>query len=349
MGRQYSGARRVRPCPRDRVTCPGHRTFARVEPGVRVPAAHACLASPSRTARSATSSCTFTAVRLFSMLATLLAPGIGSTWAPTASSHASAIACGDVPCFAAMRASVCVGREPAVAPVTADWRVGHVGDAELAAACDETAVDVSPLEQVAAILHGCDLRQLEGLIEMPRRDVRQADCRDRAFVTQLHELAERIRERHIRVDGVQVVQRDRRAQVACALLAAAAEPRRRAVDVPPAARPREPAFGCDDHVAATELFQRRGNQPLVVTEIGVVEAVADRGIDEVAAAREERLDHHVPRALAGPALDRQGHAAEPDRLHAEAGIPEGTHAAECSSGARRRRTICACRHRSDVS
>ena len=71
-----------------------------------------------------------------------------------------------------MRASVGCCAESPMSAVAADGRVGHVRDAELAAAVDEPAVEVAPVEHVAAILHGRDRRQAQGFVELARVDVR---------------------------------------------------------------------------------------------------------------------------------------------------------------------------------
>jgi hypothetical protein len=59
-----------------------------------------------------------------------------------------------------------------------------------------------------------------------------------------------------------------------------------------------------------------------VAEVVLVETVAARRVDVVAAARDERLDDGERRALVGPALDRQRHAAEADELDCKP-VPSG--------------------------
>jgi hypothetical protein len=59
-----------------------------------------------------------------------------------------------------------------------------------------------------------------------------------------------------------------------------------------------------------------------VAEVVLVETVAARRVDVVAAACDERLDDGKCRALIGPALNRQRHAAETDGLDFEAAVAE---------------------------
>ena len=150
-------------------------------------------------------------------------------------------------------------------------------------------------------------------VELARVDVREADAHDLAFVAQPHELADGVRQRHGRIDGVQVVQRNRRAEIRERSARSNGAATRAAVDFPAPVGAREPAFGRDDDVAALGCAQRFRDEPFVVAEVGLVEAIADRRIDEVAAACEERLDDGERRALVGPVLDRERHAAEADR------------------------------------
>ena len=156
-----------------------------------------------------------------------------------------------------------------------------------------------------------------------------------------HELAERFRERHGGIDRVQVVERDRRAERRHALLAALAQPLRAAVDLPASFGPREPALRRDDDVGSADVAQRFRDEPLVVAEVVLVEAVAARGVDVVAAAGDERLDDGERRALVGPALDRQRHASEADGLDCEAPVAERSLHSSTNFCARRLLTISA--------
>ncbi len=142
-----------------------------------------------------------------------------------------------------------------------------------------------------------------------------------------------------RVDGVQVVERDRLAEVARALLAALPQPLRRCSRLPSGRAGRvSPPLVATTTSRAVERAQRFRDEPLVVAEVVVVEAIADRRVDEVAAAVDERADHGERRALVGPALDRQRHAAQADwRRRSMPVLPRVASCSQCSMRRRRAR------------
>ncbi len=90
---------------------------------------------------------------------------------------------------------------------------------------------------------------------------------------------------------------------------------RAAVPLPTASRPGEPALGGHEHrlAIAAPATQGLGDEPLVVADVGVVEAVDIGGVDQSHAGLERRPNHLQGLALGWTVLQREVHAPVADR------------------------------------
>ena len=76
----------------------------------------------------------------------------------------------------------------------------------------------------------------------------------------------------------------------------------------------ESSLGGDDHLlrSAAPSPERAGDEPFVMPDLPVVKAIRVGGVDEGDAGIEGGVENQAGGGLVGAALDRQGHAAEPD-------------------------------------
>jgi hypothetical protein len=173
-------------------------------------------------------------------------------------------------------------------------------------------VVVPALVEVVAVLHGGDLHDPAGPLELLDAYLRDPDVADRATVDIRLDRAQALLQRRLRVDPVQVVQPDRvEAQRAQALLDLRPKHIR-----PPLARAVAP-FGGDEHVLGGAV-ERLADRALTLPA-----GVQVRGVD-VANARGHRLadERHM--------LGRGGQTigAQADTGHVDAGESERVHAGQ---------------------
>ena len=109
----------------------------------------------------------------------------------------------------------------------------------------------------------------------------------------------------VEVDHVGLERRQRR-------LARGADVLGAPVELPRLPRARVAALGGDEHAVAAAA-QRLGDQPLVVADVAIVARVRVRGVDQVHAGVQRRVDRADRPVLVGPALERERHPAESDR------------------------------------
>ena len=247
------------------------------------------------------------------MLSGRLAPGIGITVGPSASSHASATCCGETSCASAAALDrVDVGGAAGVADA-AERRPGQERDPALAAEVDLALDERRREAERQLVLDGDDLRHAQRLLELVEVAVGEADPADLALVLELLERADGLGVGHVRVGAVVLVEVDPvGAERLQRRLAGLADVLGAAVDLPRAARTDVAGLGGDDHVVVAAL-QRLGDQPLVVADLVFVLAVGVGGVDQVHAGVERGVDRADRLLLRRAAREGHRHRAEPDR------------------------------------
>src|SRR5439155_25109208 len=132
------------------------------------------------------------------------------------------------------------------------------------------------------ILHRLHLDNRARLVDLLDGDVAQTDMTALALPLQLSERLDALLERHARIRRMKLIQPDLiDSERSEAPLARFADVLRRAVARPLAARPPQTSFRSDaDLISIRAIANRRCNQPLVVPEVPVIEAVDVGGVDE---------------------------------------------------------------------
>ncbi len=264
-------------------------------------------------------------------------PGIGSITGERASSHPSAACVTVMPrCFAsALSAAICGFSSPAAC---CRWARGAQG--MNAMPCLRAVLDHvlgAAVRDVVAVLHRDHLDDFRCALQLAHLEVRYPDVPDLAFLLQLHQLAERILERHRRIDRVQLVQVDAlELELAQARLACRAQMLRTPVVGPLGLRrPFEAALRGDDQPLRVRM-QSLGDQ-----DLAHVGSVSIRRVDEVHAERDRTLQQALRRRrIARIAPDpgtRDAHGAIAHAVHAQVAADRDLAGARCGRCARGRR------------
>src|SRR5439155_23672558 len=156
------------------------------------------------------------------------------------------------------------------------------------------------------------------------RHIAHTDVKDLSLALELGERFDALPERNTRIGSMELIEPDFfDPQGAQALLACLADVLRRSVARPLATRPAQPGLGGDvDGVAIAALANRRGDEPLIVSKVAVVEAVDIGRVDECDSCVDCRVDHTAALIVRRTTLDRQRHAAEADRGNGDIGASQ---------------------------
>src|SRR3954453_10947145 len=178
--------------------------------------------------------------------------------------------------------------------------------------------------EVVAVLDGDDVDGGARPLELLTAHVRDADVADLALALQVAERAERLLDRHVRVDGVQLVEIDPlQAEPPQAALAALAQPLGAAVAVPAPRSGTHEAALRRDHEAVRIRMERLRDQ--LLADVG---AVGVGGVDQRDAALDDAAQKRPGGGRVGRrpphAVSRDAHGAEAEPAHLEvAAEPEG--------------------------
>ena len=250
------------------------------------------------------------------MLSGRLAPGIGITVGPCASSHASATCCGETSCVsAAVRTGVDRAGGVGLADA-AERRPGQERDPALRAGVDLALGERRGEAERELVLDRDDLDDPERLLELLDGAVGEADPAHLALVLELLERADGLGVGHVRVGAVVLVEVDAvGAERLQRRLAGRADVLGAAVELPRAAGADVARLGGDDHVVVAAL-QRLGDQPLVVADLVLAGAVGVGGVDQVDAGVERGVDRRgspAPRrgGRRGPSASRRARSGRP--------------------------------------
>ena len=250
------------------------------------------------------------------MLSGRLAPGIGITVGPSESSQASATCCGETPWLVRGPADrVDLGGGVRLADA-AQRRPGQERDPALAAGVDLALAERAGVAERELVLDGDDLGDAERLLELLGVAVGEPDPAHLALVLELLEGADGLGVGHVGVGAVVLVEVDAvGAERLQRRLAGGADVLGAPVDLPRAAGPDVAGLGRDEHLVVAAL-QRLGDQPLVVADLALVDAVRVGRVDEVDAGVERGVDGADRLLLGrsarrGPSASRRGRSETP--------------------------------------
>ena len=153
------------------------------------------------------------------------------------------------------------------------------------------------------------------LFDLSDGHVAEPDRLDQAVALQRGQRADAGRERRARVGRMELIEMDAvDAERAPAGLARGGEMARASVGDPGAVRTRQAAFGRhpDARAVAVPAAERASDQALVVTGLAGIPAVGVRGVEEIDAGIEGRVQHGQRARLVAIALRGEAHAAHAD-------------------------------------
>ena len=299
------------PLPGDRARAPRRGGAGRQRDAARVIASTSSSASASAAARAESW-----------IVSGRREPGIGMTVGPRCSSHASTTCWGETPRSSRDRGHrVARGRLVGLADAP-QRRPGQEGDPVLGRGPHLALRQRRGEVERELVLHGDDVDDRARLLELLHGDVRQPDPADLALVLEVLERPDGLRERHVGVRAVVLVEVDPvGAQRAQRGLAGRAQVGRRAVELPRRAAARVAALGGhEDAVAAGgRAPDRLGDEALVVADLGLVRRVGVGGVDEGDPGVERGVDGPDGLCLVGSPGDGERHAAQADREDVDLG------------------------------
>ena len=213
---------------------------------------------------------------------------------------------------------------PRVAAMAADWAVGEKCDVVGGAVGDDSVFERLGVKWVEAILHAHNRAELLGRFDLVDVDVRQPDVFDLPSRLQVDQRSHAVSEGDVVVWSVKLVEVDAlRAEGDEALFARFLEMVRSAVGGPVAPRSLQAAFRCHQDPSPGSLYQGFGDQPFVVTDVGIVDAIDVGGVDEGDAGVNRCPDDLEALRLVRATADRERHAAQTDGAHRKSATADG--------------------------
>ena len=220
-----------------------------------------------------------------------------------------------------------VARQLEVEPAAAGRTVRQKSDSSPGAVVHHALRNGLTEERIQPVLDRLDRDDRFGRPDLGNRDIGEPHPADLPLAGQLRERAHAVLEGYGGIGGMELVQVDPvYAESPEGPLTGLPEVRGPAVPLPAAVRAGEPAFGCHDDLlpAAPPGGQRRRNQPFVVAEVGFVETVDVRCVDERHPRVERGENDSNALGFRRAAFDGQMHPAVPHRRDSGGGGAEGS-------------------------